>query len=195
MTTLLRTVTLVWALSLGVLCAAATLGIQPVSEQHDAIVAAMARLDADHVQQRAACQKKFLVNRCLEQVDSDYRLQHRKLQDQLNAQDLAQRQQRAAEQEHSNAEKQSQLRQVDPDQIRRAQQQREQRQRDLQLQQEQHQQVQPQAARQRPNTVATPTPGGSAAERQQTYRKRQQQAASQAAQRPPAAALPLPPTR
>ena len=156
------------------------LGIESVSAQHDAISAAMAKLDAEHQRQRADCYKRFLVNQCLDRVDHDYRAQHLSLQQQRDALDLAQRQQRAAEQLRSNAERQQQVKPIDPQQLQREQQQRADKQRELGERQRQLREQQPDAQ--------TPE------QRRQAYQQRQQRAASAAAA-PPAPPLPLPPGR
>lgn len=149
-------------------------------------------LDAAYARQQTTCQRQFFVNDCLQNASRRYRSAAGALDAQLNALDLAEREQRAAAERARVARnlRERQLPGAQAIQKRRTELEQEQASKRLQR---------------RPRPHATPRPGAQAppvnasgaeaayAAKLADYQRRQRDAARRAQQKAPAPPLPLPP--
>ncbi|WP_031408267.1 hypothetical protein [Thiomonas sp. FB-Cd] len=176
-------------------------------------------LDAAYAHQQAACQRRFFVNQCLQDASRRYRSAAGSLEAQLNALDLAAREQRAAA-ERARVERNVRERQqpnvkpiqTQPTELGQEQADKQRRQAERQEREAAHEAAyaakQEQATKRlqrspkpygkvRPR-VPTPAahtsqPESAYAAKLADYQRRQRDAARRAQQKPPAPPLPLPP--
>jgi hypothetical protein len=178
-------------------------------------------LDAAYAHQQAACQRRFFVNQCLQDASRRYRSAAGSLDAQLNALDLAAREQRAAA-ERARVERnvrERQLPNVTPIQMQPTQRGQDQADRQRRLAERQQREAaheaayaakQEQASKRLQRSpkphgkvrtrVPTPAPAAPASQPESAYaakladyQRRQRDAARRAQQKAPAPPLPLPP--
>ncbi len=187
----------------GVLAATAE---QAPADSRVALGSRQAQLDAAHALARAACMRKFLVNRCLDREDGAYRAASADLRLRLAVVDRRERARRAATLRASIASAAAAA--APPLSPHAARSHRARRQRQLDEKQRDHREKAAQAsarrqafeARQRGRTHAAPPLASSEARaaylaKQAEYAQRREQARIRQAQRPDAAPLPLPGAR